>query len=684
MNHVSVNSVTMGASQFDGSSVRIHAPDPLIGHTIAERYRIIDPLGAGGMGIVYKVEHVRIGKLMAMKLLAGELSRDVTIVRRFKREALLASKLSHPNTVQVFDYGQADRFTYLVMELVMGNDLARMARNDGPMSMGRVANILVQVCNSLAEAHQQGIIHRDLKPENILVVRSNQQPFEAIKVCDFGLAKLLEAPELNDVTSQGTVLGTPHYMAPEQIRGEEVDHRSDIYSLGALMYRLLTGEPPFTGNSPIAVLTQHLSESPIPPSKRCEHLEIPQMADRIILKALSKDPVERFQSVKELKDVLQDFMGELDAQTSSMRGRSGGPDSYLFGINSGVPAQSDGAPPPFSKAATRDEVDAYERKLKRLRLVSFVVPAAIALAVVGLGTRTLRANWGTKAFLGVEQEPNNEAGQATKVPFGKEVQGWLGKRISPTESDRDFYEISVPEQSKLIRIRTSAIPNFASCTWLYRAGYLDPLGKFCTGMAGRDLDTGPMQVLPGRYLIAVLQDLSRYEPSSQVWVHENISDKYHLNIQQEVVNPRWEQEPNDNPKSANTLAIGEQIQGALSFVHDVDVFCVPPSEKSWRWVIADSEIGKRDPGVVLQATIGIKSNHEHIVRIHQTSKENRRGKRTVDELNPYRHVWKNSTTEQQKECVEVKLVADPWSTSSSTFQPGSIDVYSIKAEEIGE
>ena len=177
----------------DANSKVARAPDPLFGKVIADRYRIVGQVGKGGMGVVYKVEHLRIGKLMAMKLLTGELSRNRDVVRRFKREALAASRLTSVNTVQVWDFGHSEGLTYLVMELVEGEDFGKVLKAHGPIPFHRMAKIAVQVCNSLIEAHARGIVHRDLKPENLLLVRTGSTELQdLVKVLDFGLAKLHE------------------------------------------------------------------------------------------------------------------------------------------------------------------------------------------------------------------------------------------------------------------------------------------------------------------------------------------------------------------------------------------------------------------------------------------------------------------------------------------------------------
>ena len=173
----------------------VHLADPLIGMIIADRYRVLELIGRGGMGVVYKAEHSRIGKVLALKLLTGELTRHTEQVGRFKREALMASRLSHPNTVQVFDFGDADGLAYLAMEYVRGENLGTLVDDNGPLGSARTAKIVIQICSSLAEAHDKGIVHRDLKPENIMVVRSSAGD-DVAKVLDFGLAKLRESSDL--------------------------------------------------------------------------------------------------------------------------------------------------------------------------------------------------------------------------------------------------------------------------------------------------------------------------------------------------------------------------------------------------------------------------------------------------------------------------------------------------------
>ncbi|MBZ0120994.1 MAG: protein kinase, partial [Sandaracinaceae bacterium] len=298
--------------------------DPLLGRTIADRYRIEELLGRGGMGVVYRVEHVRIGKLMAMKLLHGALARDKDVVKRFKREAEAISKLDHPNTVQVFDFGQSEGMMYLVMEYLSGRDLGHVLKEDGALPFPRVARIAAQVAGSVSQAHERGIVHRDLKPENVMVLPEG--PIEDyVKVLDFGLAKLREHEDAErSITRAGSILGTPYYMAPEHIRGEEVDARSDVYAMGALIYKAVTGVPPFWATTPVGVLTMHLTDDVVPPSERAPGREIPFECDRIVLKAMEKRASDRYPSMEALRaDLLEylDRVGEADGIESARLAR---------------------------------------------------------------------------------------------------------------------------------------------------------------------------------------------------------------------------------------------------------------------------------------------------------------------------------------------------------------------------
>jgi eukaryotic-like serine/threonine-protein kinase len=652
-------------------------PDPLIGFVVAGRYRILERIGRGGMGVVYKVEHTEIGKLLALKLLAGELSREREIVRRFKREALLASRLSHPNSVQVFDFGVSDGLTFIVMELVTGCDLARVIKNGGPMAPDRVAKIMIQVCSSLAEAHAIGIVHRDLKPENILVARSKEGS-ELAKVLDFGLAKLREAPELNEVTSSGTVVGTPYYMAPEQICDQPVDHRADIYSLGAVMYKCLTGETLFPGSTPMAVFTRHLTEVPIAPHIRTPHLAIPEAFSRIVMRALEKDPSARFQRVEELQAALIDAAGGLGQSSLEMLLNS----AQLHAMQA---AAFQGAGTDSSEAsrtgmartlvrpaiATRDEVEAFKRKLVRQRWINrgLVAVAATALAIGGL--RAWRRAVAPPEFNGFEIEPNSQAREAQDIPFGAHVKGQIGKRIDTERSDRDFFRMIVPPSSPVVALGCTALPNLPLCVWAYRAGEAEPIAKYCTGRPGVGLSIPALRMDPATYLLAVMQDLNPYGSPNNPFVLENVSDFYELSVGPAAAAPDLEVEPNDAPAIASRVPAGGQVRGRFGWVDDLDVVCVSDAASAGRlrWVVVDAEQRPRDRGSVLQVARIEGARDKASVRVHRAGVTAASKAGPEDVVGPWKSAAFEASAPAAPSCLGLRLTHDPWAGADAPLTP---------------
>ncbi len=274
--------------------------DPYAGRVFGSGYRLEAPIGKGAMGLVYRATQLSLGKVVAVKLLHRRFLGDPEIEARFEREARAASLLSHPNIIQIIDYGVAeDRTLYIVMEYVEGADLGSILRDEFPLAWPRVCSLLGQVASALYEAHQVGIIHRDLKPENILVTRTRAGN-EMVKVLDFGIAKLLDKSLAGGgrapVTMAGAVCGTPEYMAPEQARGAKVGPQADIYSLGVILYQMLCGELPFKAPTTLAVITKQLNEPPVPPRERRPELAIPEQLEALCLEAMAKDPSERPES----------------------------------------------------------------------------------------------------------------------------------------------------------------------------------------------------------------------------------------------------------------------------------------------------------------------------------------------------------------------------------------------------
>jgi serine/threonine-protein kinase len=282
-------------------------PDPRLGQVLAGKYRIDAFLTRGGMGAVYRGTHVMLDKPVAIKLIHPELVTAPETLRRFQREARAASQLSHPNIVTVYDLGQAeDGSLYIAMELVVGSSLKDAIRSSGGLEPARAARILRQMCGALALAHKHGIIHRDLKPQNVMLC-PDPDGRESVKLLDFGIAKTFEVEGGTVLTSTGMVLGTPHYMSPEQAGGKPIDGRSDIYALGVILYEMLVGEVPFSDTSVAALLYKHLWEPPQPPSLKRTDRTIPSDLEQMALRCLEKDPAKRFATVEELSASLESY-----------------------------------------------------------------------------------------------------------------------------------------------------------------------------------------------------------------------------------------------------------------------------------------------------------------------------------------------------------------------------------------
>ena len=276
-------------------------PEDLVGHTVDGRYRIERVIGKGGMGTVYACRHVVVGKAFAMKVLRPGVERSEEVLTRFIREAKTANAIRSRHIAETSDFGQLPSGSfYVVMELLEGEDLTRAMRS-GRLGAPALAYIFVQIAETLGLAHAQGIVHRDLKPDNVFLVSEAGDPL-FVKLLDFGIAKVLHAGGDLHLTETGVILGTPYYMSPEQARAEHVDHRTDIYSLGVMMYRAFTGRLPFAGDSAMGVLTQHLHQAPELPSRISG---VPAPLERVILRCMEKQPFARFQSMHEVAAALR-------------------------------------------------------------------------------------------------------------------------------------------------------------------------------------------------------------------------------------------------------------------------------------------------------------------------------------------------------------------------------------------
>jgi tRNA A-37 threonylcarbamoyl transferase component Bud32 len=529
--------------------------DPLLGRVLDGRYRVLSKIGQGGMGVVYKVEHLAMGKLAAMKVLHASLTQDREVAQRFRREAEAVSRLSSPNTVQVFDFGESGGSMYLVMELCKGEDLGAILPRDGPLGFPRLATMMMQVCDALSEAHELGIVHRDLKPENLLVARARDGR-DLVKVLDFGLAKLRDSEELNAVTARGSLVGTPFYMSPEQIRAEELDARSDIYAMGALMYRLLTGMHPFSAPTPVAVLTAHLTEELVPPSKRRPELKISSRVEALVMRAMAKRKEERYASADELKLALQDTVlaasQELEGIAADARRASDEPGAVT--------------PVGAAEALRREDFDAYERGLKRRRWVALsILPLGLLLGMGGFVALT-RFNPSAKVRE-YEREPNNRPAQANPIASGRPVKGQVGKRIAMETSDRDFYGLRV-QAPAVLRAELTGLPNMELMLEVFDSAGTK-VAEADNGSVGDGELIPNLRLAAGDYYIAVREVWTAGRPAM-----ENVSDFYTLTATWGPPPPGRESEPDDGAAQAMTIAPGETVRGSLARADDLDYFVV--------------------------------------------------------------------------------------------------------------
>ena len=321
----------------------VAAQDPFIGKVIDGRYEIQARIGEGGMGVVYKARQVSIDRVIALKMLNPQMAADPTWVQRFYNEAKACSRLQHPNTIRMFDFGQSSEGRlFMTMEFLDGIVLRQAIANQSPFASNRVIKILIQCCASLAEAHAIGIIHRDIKPDNVFLLNMAGSP-DFVKLLDFSVAKLLQENDRMR-TQAGVVFGTPQYMSPEQGRGLPLDARSDLYALGLLAYEMLTGRVPFNDDNPMNVLQMHL-RAEVPPMPQT----IPYSVQTVVRRALEKEPSRRYQSAGEMMQHCQQVFSELNQGGASI-GAGGVPktmiaQSPLAAMQAGGPAPLGGPPP---------------------------------------------------------------------------------------------------------------------------------------------------------------------------------------------------------------------------------------------------------------------------------------------------------------------------------------------------
>ena len=316
------------------------------------KYRVEELIGEGGMGKVYRAKQLTLDKPVVLKVLRQTLLSDERTVARFQREAKAASRLNHPNSISVLDFGELeDAALFIAMEFVSGRDLHQILSKEWPLPEGRVVRIVAQVLSALSDAHGAAVIHRDLKPENIMVEQRRGEP-DFVKVLDFGIAKITDASGDDGpaLTRAGFVCGTPEYMSPEQARGGSLDPRSDLYAVGVILYQLTSGLLPFESDTAVGFASKHLTEEPVPPSKRRPDARISPALEDLIMRALSKSPHDRPADAETFRAEL------LAADAERKAGRRGATSGALEPLPRGSgPAEDEGAPPAESPWAPNEK-----------------------------------------------------------------------------------------------------------------------------------------------------------------------------------------------------------------------------------------------------------------------------------------------------------------------------------------
>ncbi|MFT3913594.1 MAG: serine/threonine-protein kinase [Anaeromyxobacteraceae bacterium] len=606
-----------------------------IGQVVAERYRLLSLVGEGGMGAVFKAEHVRMGKALALKILRGDYADDEGAIDRFRSEAAIVSRLSHPHTIAVFDFGEVEGTggLYLAMEYVPGKDLAHLLKGEGKLHEERAAEIGQQILGSLAEAHEAGIVHRDVKPGNVMLMQARPGE-DFVKVLDFGIAKFRD--EKGSLTGAGTIIGTPSYLAPEQARGDDVDNRTDLYALGCLLYELTAGHPPFVKKTPMEVVGAHLREEPPPLEREAPHVST-RFAE-IVHRALQKDPADRWQNADQMRDA-------------------------LLALGRGSPAGEGQLPAHFTtgelEIANRDDFKEFEAQLAALERSHRALPVALATAglavvlaalvawqwdgVYGLLARKLPAvAQAVPAALrpatlydGNEHEPNDVPDQANPLPIPPGPQGqpaggvavmrgFIGPKLSEDAGDADIYRIEVPKEAGLRVLAAEwhgekpgeGIRGLDVALSLNRAREGgDPrssaplVATVNRGGPGRP-ELLAASVEPGTYFLTVREVHGR--ATGPV---EKPSDPYVLELRLGEAGPGQELEPNDAPDrvaarfqrypewrelaSRNVLGEGSPVRGDTS-AEDWDTWAVAPRQAG---EAPEAIVGIPEPDLALEAKL---------------------------------------------------------------------------------
>ena len=394
------------------------------GHTYGGRYAILERVGTGGMAEVYRARDELLGREVAVKVLSERLSRDRSFVERFRREAQAAANLNHPNIVSLFDYGSDDDTYFIVMEFIDGSSLSDIIHREGALMPERAAEIGSDVAKALERAHAQGLVHRDIKSGNIMITRTGQT-----KVTDFGIARAVGRDGEQTMTQTGMVIGTAAYLSPEQAQGNPVDGRSDVYSLGVVLYEMLTGRTPFSGDTALSIAYKHVREDPRPPSEL--NRDVSPQLDAVTLKALAKNPDNRYSTAAEMSEDLQRFMHGQKVQATPLLGDQ----TAVMGRGTGT------------QVLPRTDVTPAEPPPRRAGW--YVVIAILALGLVGLLVWLLADN----LFGGAEVRVPNVVGMTEREARDELDAVGLRTEVEDRRSRRPIGEVieQAPEADAVAR-----------------------------------------------------------------------------------------------------------------------------------------------------------------------------------------------------------------------------------------
>jgi serine/threonine protein kinase len=561
---------------------------PWSGRVIDNRYVLKEKLGEGGMGAVFKVEHARMGKVLALKLLRPDVATDRKVKQRFVQEARVVSKLSHPNTIQVFDFGELpDGSLYIAMEYLPGRDLSWTLRSQGPFSEEKALSIGCQVLASLAEAHEQGIIHRDVKPANVMLVKHKDRD-DWIKVLDFGIAKLNEGEGRKHITGVADFIGTPAYMSPEQALGEELDARSDLYSTGAMLFELVSGHPVFEGATPMNVVTKHMTEPPPRLVEVAPERPVSPAFEAAIRKALAKDKSDRYGSADEMRAALEQIRRALGLRSTDF--------TPLPDVN---PAM----------VANRQDFDRFERRLRAGRMAAPIAALAVLLGLGAAGAFYYRYSYSAQqaASATTEREPNNDPEHANPIALGAAMSGKIGAPLSDTESDRDVFVLDVPEPTSL-SLELSGVQDMNLVMEVFQAEAvaaggatrLAPLLVLDDAPTGKGERVDALEVQKGPLYVRISE--RHYFTEAARPPRETTKNEYHLIITQTTAPGQMEVEPDDAYADAKPLGSGKAIFGftGANVPYERAYVNQSPPLSTGDFLIADQETdGRHEHAVVV-------------------------------------------------------------------------------------